>query len=357
MRVLVTGGAGFIGLAVAEAALAAGWQVRILDKLDPEIHRNPPEIPAAAELIRGSVNDADAVREALVDVQLVSHQAAKVGLGVDFRDATDYVENNVAGTAVLLAAMAEAKIPALVLASSMVVYGEGLYFNSVGQAVRPAARRPEDLAAGIFEPRDPQTGGLLSPGLVSEDARLDPRNVYATSKLAQEHLAASWARETTASVIALRYHNVYGAGMPQQTPYAGVASIFRSALALGEAPRVFEDGQQRRSFVDVRDVAKANILALARVGLGKPGFSVYNVGATEPHTIGELAVALSAAQGGPAPIITGQYRLGDVRHITASSARIHDELSWQPTVNFEQGIKDFALAPLRPAAGSSADVD
>ncbi|WP_285726440.1 NAD-dependent epimerase/dehydratase family protein [Psychromicrobium xiongbiense] len=352
MRLLVTGGAGFIGGHVVEAALAQGWQVRILDSLSPQVHTQKPSVPDGVELVQGSVTDPDAVAQALQGVDLVSHQAAKVGLGVSFADAPDYVEQNIHGTTVLLAGLAQHHIRGLVLASSMVVYGEGLYRTAAGRAVRPAARNEADLAAGIFDPRDPDTGELLHPGLLDEDAMVDPRNVYATSKLSQELLSSHWARECGGRVIALRYHNVYGARMPKNTPYAGVCSIFRSALERDAAPRVFEDGQQRRSFVEVRDVAAANLAALQSLAQDepcqqRPSFRAYNVGSTEVRTVGEVAQALSAALGGPAPVITGEYRLGDVRHVTASSERIHRELGWTPHYGFVEGMRNFALAPLR----------
>ncbi|MBU1589077.1 MAG: NAD-dependent epimerase/dehydratase family protein, partial [Actinobacteria bacterium] len=191
-------------------------------------------------------------------------------------------------------------------------------------------------------------GNALEPQLITEDALLDPRNVYASTKLAQEHLASSWARATGGSAAALRYHNVYGPGMPQNTPYAGVASLFRSAVERGEAPRVFEDGAQRRDFVHVRDVASANLAALGWTA-GGPGFRAFNVGSGTVHTIGELAEQVSLHSGGPAPVITGEYRLGDVRHITAASVRIMTELGWAPSVDFESGMREFATAPLRAA--------
>ena len=188
--------------------------------------------------------------------------------------------------------------------------------------------------------------------MVTEDAALDPRNVYAASKLSQEHLASSWARSTGGSAIALRYHNVYGPRMPKNTPYAGVASLFRSALARGEAPRVFEDGGQRRSFIHVREkIASANIAAAEALAEARPPFRAYNVGADEVRTIGDVAAALSAFSAGPAPVVTGEYRLGDVRHITASSGRIKDELGWAPAVAFEEGMREFAVAPLRGEPG------
>ncbi|HEY6748888.1 MAG TPA: NAD-dependent epimerase/dehydratase family protein, partial [Mycobacteriales bacterium] len=246
MRVLVTGGAGFIGSHVVERLLAAGHGVRVLDSLRPEVHAVPPELPDGAELTVADVRDASAVAGALSGVDAVCHQAAMVGLGVDLDDLPEYAGSNDLGTAVLLAQMARSGVRRLVLASSMVVYGEGRYRCRVHGDVAPGPREPAELAAGRFEPPCPVCGLALAPGLVTEEARLDPRNVYAATKVAQEHLAASWARVCGGTVAALRYHNVYGARMPRDTPYAGVASLFRSALARGEAPRVFEDGGQRR---------------------------------------------------------------------------------------------------------------
>jgi dTDP-L-rhamnose 4-epimerase len=279
-----------------------------------------------------------------------------VGLGADFGDAPLYAGCNDLGTAVLLAAMARAGTSRLVLASSMVVYGEGAYSCAVhGPATAPPPRRAADLDAGRFEPRCERCGEPLSPALVPEDTPLGPRNVYAATKVAQEHLASSWARATGGRAVALRYHNVYGTGMPRDTPYAGVASFFRSALQAGHAPRVFEDGAQRRDFVHVRDVAGATAAALETVtGLGIPGgegtLRAYNVGSGTPRTVGELARTLAGACGGPAPVVTGEYRLGDVRHVTASSERIWRELGWRASVPFAEGVAEFAAAP----AGRSA---
>ncbi|GAA3119579.1 NAD-dependent epimerase/dehydratase family protein [Nonomuraea salmonea] len=172
---------------------------------------------------------------------------------------------------------------------------------------------------------------------------MDPRNAYASTKLAQEHLAANWARETGGTAVALRYHNVYGPGMPRDTPYSGVAAIFRSALEAGRAPRVFEDGGQTRDFVHVRDVADANVAAL---GGGTPGtLTAYNVASGVPHTVGDLAEALAAERGGPAPVVTGEYRLGDVRHIVASPRRAAADLGFQARIGFTEGMKEFATAP------------
>ncbi|MFD6415324.1 NAD-dependent epimerase/dehydratase family protein [Streptomyces sp. NPDC060194] len=348
MRVLVTGGAGFIGSQVVGLLTRHGHEAVVLDALLPAAHAVAPVPPAGAEWITRDVRDPEAVRAALRGVDAVCHQAAMVGLGSDFSDAPDYVGCNDLGTAVLLAAMAEAGVRDLVLAGSMVVYGEGAYACARHGAVRPGPRSPAELDAGGFEPPCPACGSPLEPGLVGEDAPVDPRNVYAATKLMQEHLASAWARSTGGRAVSLRYHNVYGPGMPRDTPYAGVASFFRSALERGEAPRVFEDGRQRRDFVHVRDVAAANVTALGAVREHAPGsFTAYNTGSGEPHTIGEMAGELATAFGGPAPRVTGEYRLGDVRHITADSSRLRTELGWRAEVGFTAGMAEFAAAPLR----------
>ena len=346
--VLVTGGAGFIGRSIVDAALEAGWSVRVVDSLRSDVHGDQLPLPDQVDFIHGDVTSLDEMRSALRGVDVVCHQAAKVGLGVDFSDAPDYVASNVLGTSVLLAAMTDQSVSRLVMASSMVVYGEGRYGGPRG-VVQPPPRLVEDLEAGMFDPLDPQTGRALDPLFVREDAELDPRNVYAVTKLAQEQLANAWTIATGGSAAALRYHNVYGPGMPQNTPYAGVASLFRSALERGEAPRVYEDGGQRRDFVHVRDVADANVAAMAWTEDQRRTFRAFNVGSGTVHTVGDLADRLSRYTGGPAPVTTGQYRLGDVRHITASSDRIRAELNWTASVDFEDGMREFATAPLRAA--------
>jgi dTDP-L-rhamnose 4-epimerase len=253
--ILITGGAGFIGSHIVDALVAEGHEVRVLD-----LRRDG--LGDRAEIVQGDVRDLTTVEAALKGVEHVCHQAAKVGLGVDIGDIDDYASHNDVGTAVLLRALAARRFAGrLVLASSMVVYGEGRYRCADHGVVTPAARRPEDLERGAFEPGCPQCEAPLTAEAIPESAPLDPRNVYAATKLHQEHLASAFARETRTPVTALRYHNVYGPRMPRDTPYAGVASIFASALAAGRAPQVFEDGGQLRDFVHVRDVARANVLA------------------------------------------------------------------------------------------------
>ncbi len=241
----------------------------------------------------------------------------------------------------------------IVLASSMVVYGEGRYRCRQHGLVRPAARRVEDLDAGRFEPPCPRCDGPLEPEAVPEDHRLDPRNVYATTKLTQELLVGAYAREhAESSVTSLRYHNVYGARMPKDTPYAGVASIFRSAYARGESPQVLEDGGQRRDFVHVFDVARANVLALT--GASSPG--AYNVCSGTPRTILEMAEALRPS-GAPRPEVVGGYRLGDIRHVFASPQRATTELGFTAMIAFDGGMREFAGAPLRQSVAARPCVE
>jgi dTDP-L-rhamnose 4-epimerase len=369
MRVLVTGAAGFIGSHIAETLREAGHEVRGLDSLTPAVHNARPD-HVSPDLVVGDVRDPAAVNEALAGMDAVCHQAAMVGLGVDLSDLPMYADVNVTGTAVLLEAMGRHGVGRLVFASSMVVYGEGAYDCAAHGRVRPSPRDPGDLAAGRFEPRCPSCSADLVTATVGEDAPLDPRNAYAASKVAQEHLASSWARLTGGFGVGLRYHNVYGPRMPRDTPYSGVAAIFRSCLENGAPPRVFEDGGQRRDFVHVRDVARANLLALEAVdrsvgggaggggavggGAGGGGLRCYNVASGEPHTVGEMASALAVAFGDIEPVVTGEYRLGDVRHIVASPEGAARDLGFRAQTRFTEGIAEFARAPLREPALAGA---
>ncbi len=340
MNILLTGGAGFIGRHVLAELIARRHSIRVLDSLRADVHHgrrwSPPE---PVELVVGDVRDAATCDAVLDGIDAVIHLAAKVGLGVDVSDTPDYVSSNDYGTAELLAAMARAKVGRLTLASSMVVYGEGIGLCAVHGAVTPGPRLDHAMAAGRFEPPCPVCGETLAPAMVPESVATDPRNVYATTKLAQELLSSNWARVTGGSVAAMRYHNVYGPGMPRDTPYAGVAAIFLSSLRKGLAPQVFEDGGQRRDFIHVRDIAAATVLATERHASGVRAF---NVGSGTPRTVGDMAVALAAALDGPSPIVTGKYRLADVRHIVADSQRLRDELGWSATTEFASGMKELA---------------
>ncbi len=321
MKVLVTGGAGFIGSAVCAELVTSGHQTVSYDcAVDQD----------------DDIGNLDRVQAAARGCDVLVHLAAKVGLGVDLDDLDDYVRHNDLGTAVVLRAAATANVSRIVYASSMVIYGEGLYNCHEHGTVPVPPRERRDLDQQIFEPRCVRCGRELTPGLVPETAPPDPRNVYAATKAHGEQLLQIWCRETGGRAAALRFHNVYGPGMPRHTPYAGVASLFRSSLERGVPPQVFEDGRQRRNFIYVSDVAGAVVAACAAEL--PAGVTPLNVGSPAITTIGEMAQALSDALSGPDPVITGRYRLGDVRHITADCSAAGPALGWQPRVSLVEGI-------------------
>ncbi len=351
MRVLLTGAAGFIGGAVWSQLELAGHEVVPLDAFIPQAHSGGGQRhQRASEIHRVDVRAAAELKPLLTGVDVVCHQAAMVGAGVTPADLPLYAGHNDLGTAVLLAEMAEAGIGRLALASSMVVYGDGRYRCPDHDDQAATARGLDDLAAGSFEVGCPRCGRPMEWAPVDEDARLQPRSSYAASKLAQEHYALAWARQLPGSVVALRYHNVYGPGMPRDTPYSGVAAMFRSALEAGQAPTVYEDGGQMRDFVHVDDVGRANVRAIERVmDLDADTFEAFNVCSGHPVRIAEVAqlVAAGAGRDELAPRVTGQFRAGDVRHIVASPQRARDVLGFNAEIAPFDGLRAFATAPLR----------
>lgn len=342
MRVLLTGAAGFIGARIRARLTDAGHDVVAVDAMLPAAHGEGAERPDGVADV--DVRDAAAVARVLDGVDVVCHQAAVVGAGVNAADAPSYASHNDLGTAVLLAEMFAAGCRRLVLASSMVVYGQGRFVCPEHGDVDPQPRRREDLDAGQFDHLCPVGGERVDWALVGEDAALRPRSLYAASKVAQEHYALAWSESTGGSVVALRYHNVYGPGMPRDTPYSGVAAIFRSALESGDVPRVFEDGGQMRDFVHVDDVAAANVAA---VQAGLDGFDAFNVCSGRPVSILDVATELCDARGDVSPLVTGQYRSGDVRHIVADPARAERVLGFRAVIDPADGLTEFATAPLR----------
>lgn len=348
MRILVTGGLGFIGSHIVDDLVEQHHEVVCIDSLSSAAHSGEPTyVNPSVEYHRLWLEDVDAVAAACVGVEAVSHQAARVGLGVDFDDVTGYVADNCMGTAVLLRALYRVGFAGrFVQASSMVVYGEGGYRCRAHGLVRPGPRAAADLAAGVFEPKCPNCDSSLAPVVVPEEQVLDPRNVYAASKVHQEHLGQAFAEATGSDVVALRYHNVYGPRMPRDTPYAGVASIVRSACEARQQPRVFEDGGQRRDFVHVTDVSAANCLALTVPGLIA---GAYNIASGQPVTIREMADAVCSGidDGAMCPIVTGEFRLGDVRHIVASPELARATFGFSAAVAPSSGLRGFATAPMR----------
>ena len=337
MTILVTGGAGFIGRAVHDQLEAAGETVRIFDRV----------LDASDDIL-----DHDRLRIAADGCDAVIHLAAKVGLGVDISDIDAYALQNDVGTAMTLRVAAEQQISRFVYASSVVVYGEGRYRCGRHGLMSPPPRDRNDLDQRRFDPRCPRCGADLVPELVPESAPLDPRNTYAATKVHGEQLAAIWSRETGGTVAALRFHNVYGPGMPRDTPYAGVASIFADSALRGEPPRVFEDGCQRRNFIHVCDVAAA-VIAAVQAPLPAQ-LTPLNIGTPWVTTVGAMARELSRRLGGPAPIVTGAYRLGDVRHITADCSAAEKVLGWRARIDITNGLADLSASM---AAIATTDAD
>jgi len=358
VRIVVSGGAGFIGSHIVGQLAEAGHAVAVLDSLDRMSHptADAAALPAGVELHRVNIREPASWLPLVDGADAVCHQAARVGLGLDFADVREYVDHNDAGTAAMLWSLHRARFRGrLVLASSMVVYGEGAYVCSRHGPQQPGPRRSADLEAGRFEPSCALCDGALTWRPVGEDAPMQPRNVYAATKVHQEHLCAAFGREHDIPVTALRYHNVYGPRMPRDTPYSGVASIFRSALEAGRPPVVFEDGAQLRDFVHVDDVARANVLALTAP---EPYDGPLNVASGHPWTLLDMARAVSTGAAGShrpgrgralSPVVSGRYRLGDVRHIVASPDRAREVLGFRAGVHPADGLARFATDPLRAA--------
>ncbi|MGL5911360.1 MAG: NAD-dependent epimerase/dehydratase family protein [Phycicoccus sp.] len=349
MRIVLTGAAGFIGRATWRELATAGHDVVAVDLLIPAAHGAVAREAPPAEVHVLDTRSAQAWGHRIDGADVVIHLAAMVGAGATAADLPRYAGHNDLGTAAVLAAMHHRGVRRFVQASSMVVYGEGRYTCPAHGAQSPPPRHPHDLDAGRFDPVCATCGGGLDWALVEESAPLDPRSAYAASKVAQEHYAAAWARQSPGAAVSLRYHNVYGAGMPRDTPYSGVAAMFRSSLERGESPVVFEDGRQMRDFVHVDDVARAN-LAAAEAIMSDPGGShrAYNICSGYPVSIAD--VARHVAGGSPhdrEPEVTGRYRVGDVRHVVASPARACRELGFAAEVRPADGLARFATAPLR----------
>ncbi len=350
MRILLTGAAGFIGTATWKLLVAEGHEVVAVDLLLAEAHglatRSDP--PTGVHVV--DVRKATAWSDLLQGVDVVVHLAAMVGAGASAADLPLYAGHNDLGTAALLAAMHAEGVDRLVQASSMVVYGEGRYTCAEHGVRVPAPRSRAALERGEFDAPCPVCGGALEWALVDESAPLDPRSSYAASKVAQENYASAWVRQSPGAAVSLRYHNVYGPGMPRDTPYSGVAAMFRSSLERGEPPTVFEDGRQMRDFVHVDDVARANLAATRAVTGFEPGrHAAYNVCSGHPVSIADVARYVARGAGpGTEPQVTGRFRIGDVRHVVASPRRARDELGFVARVAPEDGIAAFAVAPLRP---------
>jgi dTDP-L-rhamnose 4-epimerase len=342
-RVLVTGGAGFIGSHLSDLLLKTGYTVRLLDNLSPQVHRGgaaPAYLDPDAELIVGDVRDKDAVERALRGVDAVVHLAAAVGVGQSMYEIVSYTDVNDLGTAVLLEALSRRPVQRLVCASSMSIYGEGLARRANGEVVAPEERPLEQLRRGQWELAD-ATGSALTPLPTPETKPPSLSSVYALNKFNQERLCLIAGKAYGIDTVALRFFNVYGPRQALSNPYTGVLAIFAARLLNGRPPLVFEDGHQQRDFVHVHDVAQACLMALqSGRGIGQ----TFNVGSGQSRSILSIAEDLARVmrRNDITPHVVGKYRAGDIRHCFADIGKIQRELGFAPQVEFRAGLEELA---------------
>lgn len=342
-HVLITGGAGFIGSHVADELLACGYRVRVLDNLCPQVHGTRGNIPAylspRVEFLKGDVRDSCAVRRALRGIDAVFHFAASVGVGQSMYEIAEYTAVNNLGTATVLQELIDTPIESLVVASSMSVYGEGLYRDASGQRCAAGERSLEQLRAGRWEVCD-HLGSELVPLPTPESKQPQLSSVYALSKFDQERMCLIAGRAYGFPAVALRFFNVYGPRQSLSNPYTGVLAIFASRILNGNQPLIFEDGLQRRDFVSVYDVARACRLALETPSAAG---GVFNVGSGASIRIREVAERMARVLGKDIkPQITGRYRAGDIRHCFSDIGVARTVLGYQPKVEFDDGIEELA---------------
>lgn len=337
-RVLITGGAGFIGSHLANVLAEAGCRVRIMDALSEQVHGSEPGFPSylhrEVERLQGDIRNRAAVEAALRGVTHVCHLAAAVGVGQSMYDIDRYVDINTRGTAVLLEALAKRPVQRLVVASSMSVYGEGLYRRGDVTCEMPLRGR-EQLARGQWD-IEPH---VLCPVATPETKRVVPASVYALSKYDQEQLCLMVGKAYGIPTVALRFFNVYGPRQSLSNPYTGVLAIFASRALNGNPPLIFEDGMQQRDFVSVWDVAQACQRAMSTPHTD----DVFNVGSGRPQSILAIARSLIEITGADVePVITGKYRVGDIRHCFADIDKARRLLGYEPRVRFEEGLRELA---------------
>jgi dTDP-L-rhamnose 4-epimerase len=344
-KVLITGGAGFVGSHLADGLLKAGHRVRVLDDLAPQVHPTgiPDYLSPEVELVQGDVRDPNRLREVLRDMDVIYHFAATVGVGQSMYEISRYMSVNTLGTAELLQAMLDAKMTPkkLIVASSMSIYGEGEYACAAcGAAAFPPVRTVAQLKESRWEVQCPACSGVLVPRPTAETKPSEINSIYALSKRDQEELCLIYGRTYGVPVTALRFFNIYGTRQALSNPYTGVAAIFAARLLNNQAPLIFEDGEQMRDFVSVHDIVRANMLAMERP---ESDGEVINIGCGKPITIRHVAEILATALGKDiAPVITQKYRAGDIRHCYANLEKARRLLGYEPQVTHEDGFRELA---------------
>ncbi|HZV35031.1 MAG TPA: NAD-dependent epimerase/dehydratase family protein [Verrucomicrobiae bacterium] len=343
-KALITGGAGFIGSHLVDELLAHGYSVRVFDNLDPQVHgprcQRPSYLDPDVELIRGDVRDPEKLRRALSGIDVVVHFAALVGVGQSMYQVADYVHVNNGGTANLLQILIENPVERLVVASSMSLYGEGLYRAADGTLVSGGERSLAQLQSHDWELRGVK-GEILVPIPTPETKPPALASAYALSKFDQEQLCLLLGRAYRIPTVALRFFNVYGPRQALSNPYTGVLAIFASRLLNNNPPLIFEDGLQRRDFVSVHDIARAGRLALETP---EAAGQVFNIGSGRNFTIRQIAEHMCRVMDKEEiePEITGKYRVGDIRHCFADISQARKVLGYEPLVSFDEGLMELA---------------
>ena len=342
-HVLITGGAGFIGAHLAQRLLQDGHRVRVIDSLIAQVHGEsgrPGYLAADAELVVGDVRDPEAVRTALAGVDQVVHLCSRVGVGQSMYEIADYTGVNTMGTGVLLQALLDHPVERLVVASSMSVYGEGLYVDAGGAPQTAVARQRRHLEDGRWDPTGP-SGQALTPVPTPETKPPSLSSVYALTKYDQERLCLLFGEAYQVPTVALRFFNVYGPYQALSNPYTGVLAIFASRLLNGRPPLIFEDGEQRRDFVSVHDVARACAAALASPSAAG---AVLNVGSGRSVSVNEIALRLGRILGRPdlEPEVNRKFRVGDIRHCFADISLAEEVLGYRPAVDLDAGMAELA---------------
>ncbi len=341
-RILVTGGAGFIGSHLVDALLARGHRVRILDNLEPQVHVTEPDyVNKKAEFIRGDVRSVADLEKALKDMEVVFHFAAMVGVGQSMYQIERYTDVNSLGTAKLLEKLVaeRSRIQKLVIASSMSIYGEGAYTCADCGLLYPKLRSEEQLKAAEWEMKCVGCPDDVEPTATSEDKPLYPTSVYAVGKRDQEELCLSVGRAYNIPTVALRFFNTYGTRQSLSNPYTGVCAIFLSRIKNNQPPLIFEDGRQLRDFVSVHDIVQACLLAMDKK---EADYETFNVGTGKPISIYQIAqLLIKLLDKDIQPVITGKFRSGDIRHCYADISKIREKLGYKPGVTLEEGMKEL----------------